>query len=379
MTGAQVGDAGNQQRDCQARKQSIFERIVHHVRSPPVIPRVTGSGQGLPKSNHGQEAGISHPNSAKRAAFDRRAIPPDAHESRWIAPDGHSIRRIDWAEPQGAPRGSLLFLTGRGDAYEKYLETLAHWHQRGWRVTAIDWRGQAGSGRLGADPVTGHVGDFVCWVADLAAFWGEWTAGRPGPHVLAGHSMGGHLALRAVAEAAVRPDALVLSAPMLGFLPAWLPTTLQQLAAGVMCRAGDPRRPAWKWSEKPGEVPEGRARLLTHDAQRYADELWWRRERPELAMGPGSWGWVRAGLASMAAIDRPGILEAVDVPVLLVSVSKDALVSAPAIARAAARLPRSEHVVFGPEAHHEVLRETDAVRDRALAAIDDFLDRVLAP
>ncbi|MGZ3197640.1 MAG: alpha/beta hydrolase, partial [Croceibacterium sp.] len=94
------------------------------------------------------------------------------------------------------------------------------------------------------------------------------------------------------------------------------------------------------------------------------------------AMGPGSWGWVRAGLASMAALRRPGMLEEVNLPVLLLSVSGDALVSAPAIARAAARLPQGEHVAFGPEAYHEVLREADPVRDRALAAIDEFLDRV---
>nr|WP_243415046.1 alpha/beta hydrolase [Altererythrobacter segetis] len=311
-------------------------------------------------------------------AFDRRAIPPHARESRWSAPDGYAIRRIDWSQAGNQPRGSLLFLPGRGDAYEKYLETLAHWQAQGWCVTALDWRGQAGSGRLGADAVTGHVDDFAHWVADLAAFWREWAAERPGPHVLAGHSMGGHLALRAVAEGAVRPDALILSAPMLGFLPAWLPGPVQNLAARLMCRVGDPRRPAWKWSEKPGEVPEGRAKLLTHDATRYADELWWRQKRPELAMGPGSWGWVGAALASMAALYRPGALEAVDVPVLLLSVSGDALVSAPAIARAAARLPRSEQVVFGAEAYHEVLREADPVRERALAAIDEFLARVLA-
>ena len=57
--------------------------------------------------------------------------------------------------------GSILFLPGRGDAYEKYLETLGQWREAGWQVTAADWRGQAGSGRLGADAVTGHVGDFT--------------------------------------------------------------------------------------------------------------------------------------------------------------------------------------------------------------------------
>ena len=70
--------------------------------------------------------------------FDRRAIPAGAIESRWTSPDGHSIRRIDWPEPAAPARGSLLFMPGRGDAYEKYLETLDHWCRQGWRVTATD-------------------------------------------------------------------------------------------------------------------------------------------------------------------------------------------------------------------------------------------------
>jgi lysophospholipase len=37
---------------------------------------------------------------------------------------------------------------------------------------------------------------------------------------------------------------------------------------------------------------------------------------------------------------------------------------------------RAELVRFGPEAAHEILREEDAVRDKALRRIDDFLDRV---
>ena len=243
-------------------------------------------------------------------------------------------------------------------------------------MTAADWRGQAGSGRLGADAVTGHIDDFSIWVADLAAFWAEWSRGRAAPLVLAGHSMGGHLVLRAAAEGAVRPDALVLSAPMLGFLPDVLPAGLQYVAAWLMCRLGDPRRPAWKWSEKPGELPAGREALLTSDAERYADESWWRAERPELAMGPGSWGWTRAASESNRRLARPGILEGLEVPTLLLAAERDRLVSFRAIGRVAARLPQGELVTFGPEARHELLRETDPVRDRVLAAIDRFLDRV---
>ncbi|MGX7896714.1 alpha/beta fold hydrolase [Tsuneonella sp. HG222] len=296
----------------------------------------------------------------------------------WRAPDGHAIRRIDWPAPAGAPRGSILFLPGRGDAYEKYLETLEHWRGRGWQVTAADWRGQAGSGRLGADDVTGHIDDFAIWIADLAAFWRDWAAERIGPRVLAGHSMGGHLVLRAVAEGAVRPDALVLSAPMLGVHPAFVPLGLQNFAAGIMSRIGDPRRTAWKWSEKPGEFPAGRQELLTADDARYADEAWWRSARPELAMGPGSWGWTRAALASCRLLQRPGLLERIDVPTIVLSTAGDRLVDHRAVARAAARIPGAEFVAFEADARHELLREADPVRDRALAAIDGFLDRVVA-
>ena len=236
------------------------------------------------------------------------------------------MRRIDWLIPRGACRGSLLFLPGRGDAYEKYLETLDHWHRLGWRVTAADWRGQAGSGRLGNDPVTGHVDDFATWIADLRALWADWKRSTPGPHVLVGHSMGGHLVLRALAEQAVDPDAAVLSAPMLGFIANGVPTGIMHALTRMMARLGDRRRPAWKWSEKPGEVPASRIALLTHDEDRYADELWWREHRPELAMGPGSWGWVDQAYRSMRGLEMPGALERITLPVLIVATNADKLV-----------------------------------------------------
>lgn len=308
--------------------------------------------------------------------FDRRAIPGEAVESRWRAPDGHAIRRIDWsAPPAAACRGSILFMPGRGDAYEKYLETLDYWYRRGWRVTAADWRGQAGSGRNANDALTGHIDDFSAWVDDLAAFWAQWREAAPGPHVLVGHSMGGHIVLRALAEARVDPAAAVLIAPMLGFLAGGVPAGWTHAAARVMAAIGDARRPAWKWGEKPGALAADRMLLLTHDAQRYADELWWREQRPEISMGPGSWGWIERACASMRGLEQPGMLEKVAVPVQILAAQADGLVAFPPIARAKERIARCELVSFGPEARHEILREDDAVRDAALAAIDRFLDR----
>jgi lysophospholipase len=308
--------------------------------------------------------------------YDRRAIPAGARESSWSAADGYRVRRIDWPPPAGQVKGSILFFPGRADFYEKYLDVLSHWQARGWQVTASDWRGQGASGRLGKDAYSGHIDDFATWVDDLAELWRQWQAETPGPHILAGHSMGGHLALRAVAERRVNPDALLLTAPMLGFVASVLPEAVMHVLVKAMAMFGDRRRPAWKWSEKPGQPPESREQLLTHDPERYQDELWWRAARPELVMGPGSWGWVERAYASMRGLKAPGLLESVKVPVLLLATEADKLVGIEAIARAAERLPNCQLVRFGKEAAHEILREEDVVRGRALAACDAFLERI---
>ena len=308
--------------------------------------------------------------------LDRRAIPPEAVEGFWAAPDGHPIRRIDWTPPEGRARGSLLFLPGRSDFYEKYLETLDHWYRRGWQVTSIDWRGQTGSGRLGLDETTGHIDDFATWVGDLEAFWSEWRKATGAPHVLVAHSMGGHIALRALAEHSVDPDAAVLSAPMLGMLPGmgWLPLSWLHRYARFMASRGDPRRSAWEGSERPGLSAADRFRRLTHDPGRYEDETWWRAERPELVMGGPSWGWIEAGLRSALLMASPGFLEGVDCPVLMLATTADKLVDFRAIERAAQRLPDCRLEVFGKEARHELLREEDSVRAKVVALIDAFID-----
>ena len=92
-------------------------------------------------------------------------------------------------------------------------------------------------------------------------------------------------------------------------------------------------------------------------------------------MGPASWRWLERAYASMRPLQRPGVLETLAVPVLVVATSTDGLVDGAAAVRAARRLPAGELLLFGKEARHEILREADPVRDKALATIDVFLDR----
>jgi lysophospholipase len=294
--------------------------------------------------------------------------------SAWQAADGWELRRIDWPQPaETQPRGSLLFASGRGDFFEKYIEAKAHWHQHGWNVTSFDWRGQGGSQGPTVPNVRGHLASFDPLVSDLAGLISHWVAATPAPHVAVAHSMGGHLLLRVLAEHHPPLRAAVLVAPMIGInaspIPMWLGRRIARLAVAVGLR----ERRAWKHNERPALPGSPRQAYLTSCPERYADELWWRERQPDYSLGPPTWGWVDAAYRSIAGL-TPELLRTVRTPALILGTERDRLVSPNAIRRAAPIIPGAELHMFR-DAAHEILRESDPVRMEALSRTDAFLDQ----
>lgn len=303
------------------------------------------------------------------ARFDRREYPAGFAFRDWHAADGWRHRAFRWpAAGGGAPRGSLLFQSGRADFIEKYLETCHHFHTRGWDVEGFDWRGQGGSGRLFPGSTADDRDSFDALIGDLAEFVADWRARTPGPHVVVAHSMGGHIAMRALPERGVALDALVLVAPMLGVNTGRVPPLVASGIIRSARRLGLARQRAWRDSKR-----EPRRQLrLTADRERYLDSQYWKARLPHLASGPPSWGWLNAALDGIATLASEPVAD-VTTPVLLLMPGLDRLVDPEAAAAVMRRLPDSRTLVF-PNARHELLREVDAERDAALAAIDAFLD-----
>lgn len=297
------------------------------------------------------------------ARMDRRAIPDGMGFGTWQARDGWKLRRFDWPVPAPA-RGSLLFLGGRGDFIEKYLEALSHWHGGGWSLAGFDWRGQGGSGRYLADPSIGHIPDFDPLLGDLEAFVGDWTAATPGPHAIVAHSMGAQIALRLLARPGRWVDGAVLLAPMVGIRP--LPTPIARAAAVAAVRCGQSERRLWR-----RDLGNYGGRMTSCPA-RQEDKLWWKAARPEIASGSPSWGWLGAACASIASLPAHD-LASVASPLLILASKRDPVIDIAAVRRAAARLPEAELRLL-PGKGHELLREADAVRIPVLRAIDSFLE-----
>jgi lysophospholipase len=162
---------------------------------------------------------------------------------------------------------------------------------------------------------------------------------------------------------------------MLSIRTGGLPLWLNQAAAKFMVSLGRGERPAWKTAEKPRSTNALRRLMLTHDKKRYADEIAWWDIRPQVRLGPGSWRWIERAIASIRYIHQDGKLESMHIPTLIMATTADQLVSTPQILTDAKRLPDCEILLFGKEAAHELLRESDDVRDKCLANINSFLDR----
>lgn len=301
--------------------------------------------------------------------LDRRAHPPGMRLWEWRAPDGWLHRRMDWAADAAARRGSLLFASGRGDFVEKYLEAFGHWRRRGWSVAAFDWRGQGRSKGAGED---GHLHGFDLLAQDFEALVADWRAANPGPHVVIGHSMGAHMLLRLLIERPQPIAAAVLVAPMIDVNSGPIPLWAARLLAAGASRIGFARRPLWGAPLARAPVGSKRQQVLTGCPDRYEDEAFWWTWDQGFAPSPPTFGWLHAAYRS-ARLFKPERLARVDLPVLLVGVARDRLVSAAAIRRTAAALPRAELAMFD-DCAHEILRERDAPRLAALSRIDAFLD-----
>ena len=88
-------------------------------------------------------------------------------------------------------------------------------------------------------------------------------------------------------------------------------------------------------------------------------------------LGGVTWGWIDAAFKALARLARPGALEAVTTPVLILEAGHERVVDPRAIARAAARLPAARRLRL-PGAEHELMMERDDVRTRVFDAIERF-------
>jgi lysophospholipase len=305
----------------------------------------------------------------------KNPVPSGAFAGFFKSYDGTSLRFARWDATRGPRRGTVCLFPGRGEFIEKYFEVVAALRRRGFAVAAMDWRGQGGSQRSLADPRKGHVRSFAQYDRDLAYFMREVVLPDcPPPFVAMAHSMGGNILQRNSILHGSWFSRMVLSAPMIAISEKRLgaPRPLSRAYAEVATAIGLGSSYVWQGNDRPIELGPFEGNPLTSDRDRYLRNRMIVEAAPELGLGSPTIGWLRAALRSSAKLLAPDYPLRVAVPMLLFAAGMDTIVSTQAIEEFALRLKVGTHVLI-PQAHHEILQETDETRRLFWAAFDAYL------
>jgi lysophospholipase len=288
---------------------------------------------------------------------------------------GVKLRYARWEATRGPTRGTICLFQGRGEYIEKYFEVVADLRRRGFAVATMDWRGQGGSSRQLANPYKGHVRSFREYDADLATFMTEVALPHCEPPFIAmAHSMGGNILLRNAAQPKSWFSRMVLSAPMIALDQAKLGASAgaTRAYAEILTALGVGSLRVPSGSSRPIELGPFEGNPLTSDRERFERNRMILQAAPALGLGSPTIAWLRAAYRSMATLREPDYPLRVEVPLLLFAAGMDEVVSTQAIEEFALRLKVGSHVLI-PQAKHEILQESDEIRQRFWAAFDAYL------
>lgn len=303
-------------------------------------------------------------------------IPSGAQTLHFDGYDDTKLRFAYWEPTRGGSRGTVCVFPGRGEYIEKYFEVVADLRRRGFWVTVMDWRGQGGSERKLANPRKGHVMGFTEYDRDLAIFMEAMVKPLcPPPYIALGHSMAGNILLRGAQNEDNVFSRMVLVSPMIAIHDAQLRNSraLVRLYSEIACLTGLSTAYVKGGSDEAQEALDFDSNVLTSDFVRWSRNKAILDQAPELGVGSPTIGWLRSALRSSAMLQRHDYPKYVAVPTLIFAAGADKVVSTRAIEDFAVDLKVGGHIMM-PGSRHEILQESDEIRQRFWAAFDAYMD-----
>ncbi len=291
-----------------------------------------------------------------------------------ITPDSVTLRAAFWNAPAAGAKGTVILLQGRSEFIEKYREVIGELSERCFGVVTFDWRGQGGSERQLRNPAKGHVEDFADYLMDLDTIVAEMERRNlPRPWSILAHSMGGCIALLALARGPSPFERAVLSSPFVA-VAGWGGSILARGVARTLASLGLSQMFVPGGSSGSRMTGPFENNPFTRDPDRYTTMKAWLAEHPELGIGDPTIGWVAAAFDANESFDGEDFGAKNRTPILILAAGADTVVSSSA-SQALAQRMRGSSAIELPGARHEILMETDATRALFWRAFDAFVAR----
>ena len=220
----------------------------------------------------------------------------------------------------------------------------------------------------------GHIKTFGTYLADLKLFLKRIVIGHmPGPYIAMSHSMGGTPLLQLLAEGDTTFAGAILSSPMTRLFRNGLTRQAVRLMAQGAVTMGLAQHMIFG-------VPEHSMRFdgnnLTSDRARHTMFRKLLEAAPNAAVHAPTYGWLAAALEALDAINAPGALDGIKVPVRIVASGDDSTVDGANSIRLGRAYDQVTTTVV-PGALHEVLMEQDNYRGQFWQAFDACVDALL--
>ncbi|MEZ5937361.1 MAG: alpha/beta hydrolase [Hyphomonadaceae bacterium] len=262
----------------------------------------------------------------------------------------------------------MFVLPGFSEFIEKYFEVARDLQSRAFAVVVLDWPGQGRSERqLKQHPERAHIRHYAEHVDALRLAVAAIGREAPKPHLILAHSMGGCIALEAIARKRVEVAGAAFSAPMWGisifFALRWLVRVLRLIGLGAMPLRGGVA------------IETFETNVVTNDRGRWQMQQDLFRADPRLKLGSPTVGWVVSSLRAIRGLFEHGLGPAERLP-MLVALADDERVVNKSKEKALARRLREASVFTVDGAKHEILMETDARRAEFWKEFDRFCTRL---
>lgn len=268
--------------------------------------------------------------------------------------------------------GAMVILHGKSESYIKYAEIVYDLHSLGLSCYLIDHRGFGFSERiLTDDSQKAYVRRFDDYVDDLKTFIDTVVQSKPHKRIfMLTHSLGGCIASRYLEKYPEDITAAVLSAPMIQIDTGRYPSAVAYTIASAGTALG--LGAEYAIGQGPRDDPWFVENTTTHCYARWSK---WEEDliplHPEIRSGGATYNWVKVCLeAGWLALQQA---DTIDTPLLVFQAEEDSIVRLEGEEELCDKARDCKEIYFHGS-RHEILMETDAIRDIALDYIRTFFE-----
>ena len=288
--------------------------------------------------------------------------------------DDGVVLRWGMSTPASEPKATIFFIPGYTDTLELHAGTFQQLTNRGYKVIAMDLRGQGLSQRMLKNPEKIWIDSFDTYKKDIAGLISSLDDEIDGKLIIAGNSLGGLSATYMLDDRTLPIDAAFLLVPALRVISDGVNPEDVVRQTGLFRALGFGERytpGGTDWRPITVDFTEanycGSNRM---DKAHLKDAFY--SLNPEYRVGAMSIGMVNEVFKAGAKTRSPAFLDNINVPILMVTGDRDLVVDSAAANEVCGQIEDCTLVRFA-KAGHCINHELDEIVTEMFDRLDDFV------